>query len=148
MLGYFGNLFSARKNPHKDGPMLRERPSGAPASRSGPGGGQQGQVFAKVFRWRLPDGEAEEPKSVELAGTFTHWQKVSLTRDAKVDAWHVTIHHIPGNRTHRYMLLVDGKPYIDKNCDGLAAPHGSQEERYQILTEKGPRVLMLFAQTR
>jgi len=46
------------------------------------------------------------------------------------------------------MLLVDGKPTYDKTCDGLAVPHGPDEERYQMPTDKGPRVMMLFAQTK
>jgi hypothetical protein len=128
--------------------MLRE-----PIGRSSPSvdrsrGQQQGLVFTKVFRWRLPDGADNEPERVEVVGSFTHWKKVQLSRDGKVDAWHVTIHHIPGNRTHHYMLLVDGEPFYDKGCDGLAVPHGGLEERYQLSTDKGPRVLMLFAQTR
>jgi hypothetical protein len=65
-----------------------------------------------------------------------------------IDAWHVTIHHIPGNRTHHYMLLVDGSPVYDHTCDGLAVPHGFQEEQFALATDKGPRVLMLFAQTK
>lgn len=88
------------------------------------------------------------PASVEVVGSFTQWQKVPLTRDSEVDAWHVTIHHIPGNRTHHYMLLVDGKPAHDKNADGFAIPHGPQEEQYQLMTEKGGRVFMLYAQTK
>lgn len=110
--------------------------------------GERKQVFSKVFRWRLPDGQTKEPATVEVVGSFTHWQKTSLIRDGVVDAWHVTLHHIQGNRTHHYMLLLDGEPAYDKTCDGLAVPHGPLEERYQLQTEKGPRVLMLFAQTK
>ena len=128
--------------------MLREPIHGLPRSVDRSRGQQQGLVFTKVFRWRLPDGAEKEPGRVEVVGSFTHWQKVELLRDGKVDAWHVTIHHIPGNRTHHYMLLVDGEPFYDKGCDGLAVPHGSLEERFQLVTDKGPRVLMLFAQTR
>ena len=58
------------------------------------------------------------------------------------------IHHIEGNRTHHYMLLLDGKPTHDKTCDGLAIPHGHQEEQYQLMTDKGPRVFMLFGQAK
>jgi hypothetical protein len=135
------------RGPHKGGPLLPERPASVrpPASRSG---AEQGQTYTKVFRYRLPDGQTEEPQSVEVVGSFTHWQPVPLHRDGKVDAWHVSLHHIQGNRTHHYMLLVDGKPTMDKTCDGLAVPHGSPEEKYAIPTDKGPRVLMLFAQTR
>jgi hypothetical protein len=46
------------------------------------------------------------------------------------------------------MLLVNGEPAYDKTCDGLAVPHGPEEERYQFMTDKGPRVFMLFAQTK
>ena len=106
------------------------------------------QTFSKVFRWRLPDGQTKEPASVELVGSFNHWQKTTLTRDGVLDAWHVTLHHIQGNRTHHYMLLIDGEPTHDRTCDGFAVPHGPQEERYQIMTDKGPRVFMLFAQTK
>jgi hypothetical protein len=101
-----------------------------------------------VFRWRLPDGQTHDPQTVEVAGSFTHWQKVPLVRDGMLDAWHVTLHHLQGNRTHHYMLLVDGKPTYDKTCDGLAVPRGAEEERYQITTERGPRVMILFAQTK
>jgi hypothetical protein len=101
-----------------------------------------------VFRWRLPDGQMQAPSTVEVVGTFTRWERTPLQRDSAMDAWHVTLHHIQGNRTHHYMILVDGKPCYDKTCDGLAVPHGPDEERYTITTEKGPRVMMLFAQTK
>jgi hypothetical protein len=101
-----------------------------------------------VFRWRLPEGQAQEPATVEIVGSFTHRQKLPMMRDSALDAWHVTIHHIPGHRTHHYMFLVDGKPAHDKHCDGLAIPHGPQEEQFQIETARGPRVFMLFAQSK
>lgn len=113
------------------------------------GGGQENrQTFSKIFRYRLPDGQTEEPGLVEVAGTFNHWQRIPLIRDGKLDSWHTTVHHIPGNKTHHYMLFIDGKPIQDKNCDGLAVPTGPQEEQYAIQTERGPRVLMLFAMTK
>jgi len=105
-------------------------------------------TYARVFRWRLPDGQTEVPQLVEIVGSFTNWQKVPLKRDGVLDAWHVTLHNIPGHQTHHYMLLVDGQPTHDKNCDGLATPHGFEEERYTIQTARGPRVFMLFAQTK
>jgi hypothetical protein len=145
MFSSFGNVFG-RKTPAKGGPLMPERAPASPVSSRE--GADRRQVFSKVFRWRLPDGITEEPKSVSVVGSFTHWQPVALTRDSVLDAWHVTLHHIVGNRTHHYMLLVDGQPHYDKNCDGLAVPHGPQEERYQFQTEKGPRVFMLFAQTK
>ncbi len=147
MLGYFRNLLDSRKSPpRKGGPLIPERFS-APGRPGQQDRGRE-QTFSKVFRYRLPDGHTEEPQLVEVVGSFTHWQKVELHRDGRLDAWHVTLHHIPGNRTHHYMMLVDGKPFYDRTCDGLAVPHGSQEEYYAMLTDKGPRVFMLFAQTR
>ena len=137
------------KQPPKGGPLIREESSSplSPQQRSSPGSGS-GPIYSKVFRWRLPDGQTEEPKKVEVVGSFNHWQPAELMRDGVLDAWHVTIHHIPGGKTHHYMYLVDGKPTYDKNCDGLAAPSGPQEERFALSTPRGPRVFMLFAQTK
>ena len=89
-----------------------------------------------------------EPQSVEVVGSFSQWRRIPLERDGKLDAWHATVHHIPGNKTHHYMLLINGEPAYDKTCDGLAVPHGPDEEQYQLSTDRGPRVLMLFAQTK
>ena len=107
-----------------------------------------GQTFSKVFRWRLPDGQTRAPVSVEIVGSFTRWQKVPLTRASQFDGWQVAIDKIPGNRTHHYMLLVDGKPAHDENADGMAIPHGPQEQQYQFMTDKGGRVFLLYAQTK
>jgi hypothetical protein len=115
---------------------------------SRPGWPERTQSFTKIFRWRLPAGQTQAPATVEIVGSFTHWEKVPLTRDSELDAWHVMIHHIPGNRTHHYMLLVDGKPVDDQNADGMAVPHGAQEEQYQLMTARGGRVFMLYAQTK
>jgi hypothetical protein len=106
------------------------------------------QTFTKVFRWRLPEGQTQKPAKVEIAGTFTNWQKVPLLRDSAQNTWQVTLYQIPFNRTHHYMLFVDGKPAQDKYCDGLAIPHGPQEEQCALPTARGPRVFMLFAQTK
>lgn len=105
-------------------------------------------VFSKIFRWSLPKGETQKPTTVEVVGTFTEWKKTPMARDHAGQGWHLTLHQIPGNRTHHYMFLVDGKPVQDKHCDGLAAPHGAEEEKYAIATPRGPRVFMLFAQTK
>ena len=135
-----------RKPAAKSGPL---RPEAAPATvPQQHNEAERRQTFSKVFRWRLPDGQTHDPATVEVVGSFTHWQKVPLLRDGALDAWHVSLHHLQGNRTHHYMVLVDGKPTYDKTCDGLAVPRGPEEERYQIMTEKGPRVMMLFAQTK
>jgi len=145
MLQTFSSFFG-RKAPQKGGPLIPEAGvTGSPLDRDP---AERRQTFSKIFRWRLPDGQTEEPQSVEIVGSFTHWQKMPLMRDGVLDAWHISMHHILGNRTHHYMLLVDSHPTFDKNCDGLAVPHGPQEERYQLTTDKGPRVLMLFAQTK
>jgi hypothetical protein len=140
------NNFFNRPAPQKGVPLMREPASPSPIRRRDDR--EQRQSFAKIFRWRLPDGETKSPGTVEIAGSFTRWQKVPLHRDSVVDSWHATIHHIPGNRTHHYMLLIDGKPTYDKTCDGLAIPHGFEEEQFQLATDKGPRVLMLFSQTK
>ena len=75
-------------------------------------------------------------------------KKLPLERSAVTGTWQITIPEIPGSRTHHYMLLVDGKPTSDKNCDGLAVPTNAEEAQYQLTTPRGLRVLMLFAQTK
>jgi hypothetical protein len=102
-------------------------------------------TYARIFRWK-PAGEA--PLSVEIVGSFTRWQTVSLTHDPLQGTWSVTIQGIPGKKTHHYMLLVNGQPVHDPACDGLAQPMGFDEEQFALPTPKGPRVLMLFAQTK
>ena len=132
--------------PHKGGPVIPEVRSGAvPPAHNG---SERRQSYTKIFRWRLPDGQTQAPVKVEIAGTFTSWAKLPLKRDSVTDAWHITLHHLQCARTHHYMLLVDGQPVRDKHCDGLAVPHGPQEERFQLMTDRGPRVLMLFAQSK
>ncbi len=71
-----------------------------------------------------------------------------MQRDKVLNAWHTTVNQIPGNRTHHYMLLVDGQPTLDGNCDGLATPQGFDEQEFALETTRGPRVLMLFSQTK
>lgn len=148
MLGSISNLFGRKATiPHKGGPLVPEAPSNFSAlQRRGPT--DRKQTYSKVFRFRLPDGQIKEPNTVEIAGSFTDWKRVSMTRDSVLGAWTATVHHIEGNRTHHYMLLVDGEPAYDRNCDGLAVPSGGQEERYALNTEKGPRVFMLFGQAK
>ncbi len=109
--------------------------------------GQRKQVFSKVFRWRLPAGRMNLPALVQVVGSFTQWEPVDLVRQHAQDSWQVVIDQIPNDRTHHYMLLVDGKPVHDIHCDGLAVPASPEETRFQIQTDKGPRVLVLFAQT-
>jgi hypothetical protein len=105
-------------------------------------------TFSKIFRWQPSDPRAPTPASVELAGSFTDWRVVALTRDTVTNTWQVTLHGIPGNRTHRYMLLVNGEPAQDKNCDGLAVSEGFEEQQFQLMTARGPRIFLLFAQAK
>ena len=105
-------------------------------------------TYARVFRWKLPEDTGERPTRVEIVGSFTRWQTVSLTHDAVQNAWTITIDGIPGKKTHHYMLLIDGKPVFDPSCDGFALPQGFDEEQFALPTEKGPRVLMMFSQTK
>jgi hypothetical protein len=144
----FGNAF-LKKPPHKDGAVIPQTPP-APAVRTAAAHKPPAprQVYSKVFRWRPPKGHPPMPATVEIVGGFTHWQKVPLLRDSAQDTWHVTLNNLQCGRMHHYMLLVDGQPVRDKHCDGMAVPHGPQEEQYQLMTDRGPRVLMLFAQSK
>jgi hypothetical protein len=145
MLERIGN-FLRLKAPRKDEPLVpKPFPNGYAVRKNLSG---RKQVFSKVFRWRLPDGHTRKPVSVEVVGSFTNWEKVTLTHDSARDTWDVMLHDILINHTHHYMILVDGKPAYDKYNDGLAFPQGSEEEQYQIMTDKGPRVFILFAQTK
>ena len=104
--------------------------------------------FTKIFRWRRPADREQEPALVEIAGTFTNWKKTPLVYDPVQGGWSVTFNQIPGNRTHHYMLLADGNPVEDPHSDGLAIPSSAQEAPFAIATPRGPRVFMLFSQTK
>jgi len=132
--------------PPASAPRLREGTTAAPALANPIG--ERKPTYAKVFRWRMPAGGPAEPKSVEIIGSFTGWQRVPLLRAHGRDSWEATVPDIAGHRTHHYMLLVDGLPAQDKNCDGLAIPHGPQEQQYALTTPRGPRLFMLFAQAK
>jgi hypothetical protein len=140
----FGNAFL--RPPQKSATVPLKTPTGAKAPAQHHA--ERKLTFTKIFRWRLSDGETREPSAVEVAGTFTNWQKKPLIYDRAMRTWHTTLHHIQGNRTHHYMLLVDGKPVEDTHCDGMAIPNGAQELQFAIATARGPRVLMLFSQTK
>jgi hypothetical protein len=105
-------------------------------------------AFTKIFRWHLPAGQKQEPAVVEIVGTFTHWQKMPLVHDRVRGGWQLTLDQLAGHRTHHYMILADGKPVHDPNCDGLAIPRGRIEEQFALPTARGPRVFMLFAQAK
>ena len=141
-----GNAFGGKLS-HKSTVVIPHLPTRLTAPAHTPAAARP-QTYTKVFRWRLPDGQTQAPATVEVVGAFTHWQKVPLHRDGAQDAWHVTLHNLQCGRMYHYMLLVDGQPVRDKHCDGLAVPHGPQEVQYQLMTDRGPRVMMLFAQTK
>jgi hypothetical protein len=118
------------------------------ANRHVPAVPERKLTFTKIFRWHLPAGQKHEPAAVEIVGTFTHWQKIPLIHDRVRGGWQVTLDQLAGNRTHHYMLLADGKPVHDPNCDGLAIPRGPIELQFALPTARGPRVFMLFAQAK
>jgi hypothetical protein len=144
MFQSFGNMFGGKAQRQPD-PAMPPMSMRSPMANTNP---DRKPTYSKVFRWKLPEGETQQPNSVEVVGSFTDWQRVPLLHDGKVQTWHVTIPNIPGNKTHHYMLLVDGNPAQDKGCDGYALPQGAVEERYTIQTARGPRLFMLFAQTK
>lgn len=104
-------------------------------------------VFSKVFRWK-PENPGPLPVRVEIVGTFTGWEKAPMKYDRDNGIWQLALDDIPGNTTHNYMLLVNGRPTPDKNSDGLSVPHTEHEKQYQLETPRGPRVFMLFSQTK
>ena len=105
-------------------------------------------TFSKIFRWSPDQPGGPAPASVELAGSFTNWERVAFDYDEVSAVWQLTLHDIPGNHTHNYMLLADGQPVNDKNADGLAIPQTFQEKQHQLMTARGPRVFILFSQTK
>jgi hypothetical protein len=110
--------------------------------------GKRPPTFNKIFRWQPDEPNGPLPVLVEIAGTFNGWQRVALKRDRVSGVWQLTLPDIPGNRTHNYMLFVNGKPAHDKQADGLAVPHSAEEKQHQLMTPRGPRVFMLFSQTK
>jgi len=104
--------------------------------------------FTKVFRWPVPADQTHQPTTVEVVGSFSGWRKVPLSYDGPSRTWQIILNSIEGNRTHRYVILVDGKPSYDKTCDGLTTPQTPDEAKCQIATPKGSRVMLLFAQTK
>ena len=109
---------------------------------------EQRTGFTKVFRWPVPADQTPQPTTVEVAGSFNGWRKVPLSYDPPTRAWQVTLNDIEGNRTHRYVILVDGKPSYDKTCDGLVTPQNSEEAKWGIASPRGFRLMLLFSQTK
>lgn len=160
MVQKFDNAF-LRQPAQKGGSGILKTPAGAkppghqptehkPNGAKGPGHypTERKLTFAKIFRWHPPEGQPHKPALVQIAGTFTNWQKMSMVHDKVGGGWHATFNHIQGNRTHHYMLLADGKPVQDAHCDGMAIPNGARELQFAIATARGPRVFMLFSQTK
>jgi hypothetical protein len=146
MFSALGNLLGRKTAQPSSSPLRPAFPSAGSSTQSRRRQDPR-DTYARVFRWK-PAGSSDRPTRVEIAGSFTRWQTVSLTHDAVQDAWIITIDGIPGKKTHHYMLLIDGKPVFDPACDGFALPQGFDEEQFALATEKGPRVLMLFSQTK
>jgi hypothetical protein len=110
--------------------------------------GKRSTHFSKTFRWQPAHAGDPQPATVEVAGTFSDWKRLPLAHDRATNHWHLTLHHIPGNCTHHYMLLVDGHPAKDKHCDGLAVPKNETEKQFELATVRGPRVFILFSNTK
>lgn len=104
--------------------------------------------FNKVFRWEPPNPQSPPPVSVAVVGSFTGWQPQPLKPDRATNTWQLILNNIPGNCTHRYMLLVDGHPANDPHADGMAIPETSQEKAWALNTARGLRLFMLFSQTK
>ncbi len=106
------------------------------------------QTYTRWIRWPVPAGLEPTPTSVEVVGSFTDWHRLPLVYDPATRSWNAAVQDIVANRTHRYVILVDGKPSYDSTCDGLTLPQEQEERRYQIQTGKGPRVMLMFGQTK
>jgi hypothetical protein len=120
-----------------------------PARLQHPAGSQnQQQGFKKIFRWPVPNGPTPPPTRVEVVGSFSDWHKVPLAYDKPTKTWTATVSDIKNNHTHRYVYVVDGKPCYDSTCDGLAVPDDPVETEWQIQTPRGPRVMLMFSQTK
>ena len=110
--------------------------------------GKRAPTFTKIFRWQPEPPGGPMPVRVEVAGTFNGWQRAALKRDRVSGVWQLTLHDIPGHRTHNYMLLVNGRPVSDRHADGLAVPHTEPEKQFAFTTPRGPRVFVFFSQTK
>ena len=147
MFAAIGNLLG--RKPSKPAASAAVRPSFPTSTSRSPARRQDPRdTYSRVFRWRPCSKFSGVAVNVEIVGSFTAWQTVSLTHDPLQDTWTATIQGIPGKRTHHYMLLVNGAPVHDPGCDGFALPMSFEEEQYALQTNKGPRVLMLFSQTK
>jgi hypothetical protein len=117
-------------------------------TQAGAEAGEQRTGFTKVFRWPVPAEQTPQPAIVEVVGSFNGWRKVPLSYDSPTRTWQLALTNIEGNRTHRYVILVDGKPSYDKTCDGLTTPQTPDETKWGIPTPRGSRIMLLFGQTK
>ena len=140
------DFFERKSNRKTQAQEVRLAPK--PRRQPEPGASSQGFGFTKVFRWPVPAEQEPKPTTVEVVGSFSEWHKLPLTYDAPTKTWQLIQREIAGNHTHRYVMLVDGKPSIDQSCDGFALPQGPVEEQWQIATPRGPRVMLMFSQTK
>jgi len=146
MIDAITNFIATRNRPRTRPCVARIAPTVPPYLEDKKG--EQRTGFTKVFRWPVPDDQTAQPTSVEVAGSFNGWRKVPLSYDHPTRTWQIALNNIEGNRTHRYAILVDGKPSYDKTCDGLTTPQTPDEAKCQIATPKGPRIMLLFGQTK
>ncbi len=146
MIDTITNFIESKDRPRTRPPVARITPIVPPYPEARKG--EQRTGFTKVFRWPVPADQTPQPTTVEVAGSFNGWRRVSLSYDPPTRTWQIALNNIEGNRTHRYVILVDGKPIYDKTCDGLAAPQTPDEAKWGITTPRGPRVLLLFSQTK
>src|SRR5687767_10366205 len=105
MLSAIGTFLGRKANKATTPTVRPPFPTSAPAPSSSRRRDDPRDIYARVFRWRPCAKFPEAPTSVEIVGSFTRWQTVSLTHDPVQNTWAVTIQGIPGKRTHHYMLL-------------------------------------------
>lgn len=150
MVKQLSKLFGAKPAPRPHGPVTpsSQRAEARPASVSRQLSSRPPQFYSKTFRWSPAAGSSIVPSSVQLVGSFSQWEPVALNFDARTQVWSVTLDQIPSNRTHHYMLLVDGQPTAHAGSDGVVEPSSFEESQFQLETPRGPRVLLLFAQTK
>ena len=146
MIDAITNFIESRDKSRTRPPVARITPIVPPYTEVRKGERQTG--FTKVFRWLVPPDQTPQPTTVEVVGSFSGWRKLPLIYDPPSRTWQVTLNDIEGNRTHRYVILVDGKPSYDQTCDGMVAPQNPEEAKWGIATPRGSRLMLLFSQTK
>jgi len=124
MFETFGNLFG-RKPASKGGPLIREPRPAIAAARSD--AGARDKLFSKIIRWRLPDGQRNRPIPWRLLARSRIGKKSAPSRQ-RPGSWHVALHHIQGIAriiTCCWWMAA----HLRQTCDGLAVPHGLEEEK-------------------